>query len=89
MSDPRLLAAAEKTIADQLREIERLRSERDVHHQATLKAMEYANRLRTALESIAKNTCCDKCQEAALVAREALREGGDKPPAFNNRTGSS
>ncbi len=29
-------------------------------------------RLRSALESIAKNTCCDKCQEAALVAREAL-----------------
>ena len=28
--------------------------------------------LREALESIAKNTCCDKCQEAALVARKAL-----------------
>jgi hypothetical protein len=27
---------------------------------------------RVALESIAKNTCCDKCQEAALVARKAL-----------------
>lgn len=25
-----------------------------------------------ALESIAKNTCCGKCQEAAWVAREAL-----------------
>lgn len=29
-------------------------------------------RLRSALESIAGNTCCDKCQEAALVARAAL-----------------
>jgi hypothetical protein len=29
-------------------------------------------RMRTALESIAKNTCCDGCQEAALVARAAL-----------------
>ena len=33
-------------------------------------------RLRAALQSIARNTCCDKCQEAALVAREAL---GEKP----------
>ena len=29
--------------------------------------------LRKALESIAANTCCDKCQEAALVAKAALR----------------
>lgn len=28
--------------------------------------------LREALESISKNTCCDKCQETALVARAAL-----------------
>jgi hypothetical protein len=32
----------------------------------------YAQQLREALESIAKNTCCDRCQEAALVARKAL-----------------
>ena len=32
-------------------------------------------RLREALSSIARNTCCDRCQEAALVARAAL-EGG-------------
>jgi len=31
--------------------------------------------LREALESIARNTCCDKCHEAALVARAALRGG--------------
>jgi len=29
-------------------------------------------RLREAIESIAKNTCCEPCQEAALVARQAL-----------------
>jgi hypothetical protein len=29
---------------------------------------------RRALRSIAANTCCDNCQEAALVARAALRE---------------
>ena len=28
--------------------------------------------MREALQSIAANTCCDKCQEAALVARAAL-----------------
>lgn len=30
--------------------------------------------LEAALRSIAANTCCDKCQEAALVARAALGE---------------
>lgn len=29
-------------------------------------------RLRSVLEYIARNTCCDTCQEAALVAKEAL-----------------
>ncbi len=33
--------------------------------------------LEKALRSIAANTCCDKCQEAALVARAAL-EGKDE-----------
>lgn len=40
-------------------EVTQLRAERD--------------RLRAALESIAKNTCCEGCQEAALVARQALK----------------
>jgi hypothetical protein len=30
--------------------------------------------LREALQSISNNTCCDNCQEAALVARAALKE---------------
>jgi NMD protein affecting ribosome stability and mRNA decay len=30
----------------------------------------------TALKSIAANTCCDRCQEAALVAQAALRARG-------------
>jgi hypothetical protein len=33
---------------------------------------EKAKALVEALESIASNTCCDKCQEAALVAKAAL-----------------
>jgi hypothetical protein len=43
-------------------EVERLRAE--------------GERLRAALQSIAKSTCCDRCNEAALVAREALEEDG-------------
>lgn len=31
--------------------------------------------LEAALASIASNTCCDRCQEAALVARAALKGG--------------
>lgn len=31
-----------------------------------------------ALTSIATSACCDKCQEAALVARSALDNGGDQ-----------
>lgn len=34
-------------------------------------------KLEAALSSIARNTCCDKCQEAALVARAALSGGKD------------
>ena len=34
-------------------------------------------RLRDALRSIAANTCCDRCQEAALVAKAALLGGGE------------
>lgn len=35
--------------------------------------------LVAALESIAANTCCDRCQEAALVARAALNpDSGSK-----------
>jgi len=33
--------------------------------------------LEAALHSIAANTCCGKCQEAALVARAALGEKKD------------
>ena len=31
-------------------------------------------RYRRALESIARNTCCEQCQEAALVAENALNQ---------------
>ena len=34
--------------------------------------IEAADELAKQMKSIADNTCCDKCQEAALVAKEAL-----------------
>lgn len=36
------------------------------------KAQTVETRIREALESIARNTCCEQCQEAARVARSAL-----------------
>lgn len=36
------------------------------------------NRYRTALVSIAANTCCNRCQEAALVAQAALTDDKEK-----------
>lgn len=35
-------------------------------------------RLRDALQSIADNTCCEGCQEAALVGRAALADRIEK-----------
>lgn len=40
-------------------------------HAVTELRIEHA-RFKMALESIAVNTCCDKCQEAARVAQSAL-----------------
>ena len=37
-----------------------------------------AARYHKALESISRNSCCDKCREAALVAKQALA-GKDEP----------
>lgn len=37
--------------------------------------VEQRDQMLKALESISNNTCCDKCQEAALVARAAIKEG--------------
>jgi hypothetical protein len=35
--------------------------------------MDTLERYDTALRSIAANSCCDRCREAALVAQSALR----------------
>lgn len=43
------------------------------------RAEAHAERLASALQSIARNGCCDGCQEAALVARQALSD-------YNQRT---
>ena len=39
-----------------------------------------APELLDALMSIAKNTCCDRCQEAALVARSAIAKATGGQP---------
>ena len=41
--------------------------------QANAKLMAHAPAFLTALESIANNTCCEGCQEAARVAQLALK----------------
>ena len=41
------------------------------------RAADRIEKLEAALRSIAANTCCDSCREAALVARKAL-EGKDE-----------
>ena len=52
----------------------------DAHHQACVTQRDEARArlaaLTAALASIAKNTCCDRCQEAALVAQAALDAAG-------------
>jgi hypothetical protein len=47
-------------------------AERDEYEALSAAAVERERVLTTALQSIAANTCCDRCQEAALVARAAL-----------------
>lgn len=64
----------------ELQELQRLFDERgDLLHEWAIKLTAQDCRIReleAALRSIASNTCCDKCQEAALVAKKTLR--GDK-----------
>lgn len=38
-------------------------------------AADEIDRLRAGLKCIARNTCCDGCQEAAKVAARTLKEG--------------
>lgn len=45
------------------------------HNQAVTELRIEHARFKMALESIAINTCCDKCQEAARVAQSALNRG--------------
>ena len=54
--------------------VERL-SKLDDDSQKVLRMAYYEiKRLREALQSIANNSCCGTCQEAALIARKALGE---------------
>jgi hypothetical protein len=44
------------------------------------------DRYRKALQSISKNSCCGNCQEAKLVALEALRPCRNKKPLESDET---
>ena len=65
---PSLLADNERLTADNERLRDELRQSGIDHTRAEVE------RLREALKSIAANACCDRCQEAALVAKAALKE---------------
>jgi len=59
--------------------VKRLRAEdpeTGLRHSIASEAADRIEALEKALRSIAANTCCDKCQEAALVARAALEDKG-------------
>ena len=79
------IAALQARIEKQAAEIERLREENkklelmweNASHGQAL-GVHHIVELQEALQAIAANTCCDRCQEAALVAKEALL-GGSKP----------
>lgn len=59
------VAELKRTLCERWREIERLHAKANIW-------ITLAGQHAAALDSIAKNTCCDRCQEAALVAQAAL-----------------
>ena len=59
--------------AEAAAELRRLHEELESHRRVMFRLGQVNAQLLEALESIAKNTCCDRCQEAALVARAAIK----------------
>ena len=59
------------------------------HHDEAKELREENERLRVALTSIANNTCCEGCQEAARVAGAALTGEGEKCEHGNGLRDSS
>ena len=59
-------------------EIEKLNSKKSYSVSEVFKLLRRVTKERdmaaVALISISKNTCCDKCQEASLVAKKALKK---------------
>lgn len=56
-----VISADKNTIVGHVRDVNNLSAQRDKY--------------KVALLSISKNTCCESCQEAKLVASEALTQG--------------
>lgn len=68
------------------RYLEKLKDERDMFERRSealaaqlREKTEEIERLRLGLRSIANNTCCVPCREAALVAKATLADSGSKP----------
>lgn len=53
-------------------EMESLKAENRTLRNIAVSRQDDFDKLKNALESIAANTCCGTCQEAALVAKKAL-----------------
>ncbi len=70
----RLLKEAADTIEQLRGQVEFERECRNGSYADLEKQDAEIKRLRDVLQSISNNTCCDNCQEAALVARAALKE---------------
>ena len=69
------LKEAAKSLAENEQEIERLREAIDHRNYLLEQACKESAKLQAALESIARNTCCEGCQEARRVALAALGVG--------------
>ncbi len=77
--DHRLYHEADVLMAEAADEIDRLQGESEAYatiiqyHEVTIeKLRKQRGELLTAMNSIAKNTCCNSCQEAVLVAQTAI-----------------
>ena len=66
----------DKRAADRIEQLELVEKAFEQNQQTWLRNIARIEKLEAALRSIAANTCCDSCREAALVARKAL-EGKD------------
>lgn len=64
----------DREVSEEMKKADYWEVQAEMWHQNYKESADEIELLRKALQSIANNTCCDNCQEAALVARAALKE---------------